>query len=264
MSNPKFTLLLLASLGFSTVIYANNNPATKLEVEELISAKIRELNIPSAVTVGEQTQGGIAIWVDGSGRSGTVAALENDVAFTGDVTLLPYNDTGTDPNDDNFNSRTSAYASAPMGSGYINTTSALYRGGYNDTREFTPPTGPDFGAGLAVQYMTNMAGEVGSENCTEGVPSGPSSCLGGWYIPNVGEFEVMFHALCGTTYALPTGTKYWTSTMQQDGNIPELKAGYFAATLPADCETGSISYTRTSSNLPASDGYAIRYIRQFG
>lgn len=112
-----------------------------------------------------------------------------------------------------------------------------------------------------MQYARNASG---GDDCDKtGATSGPRSCLGGWYVPNAGEFEAMFHALCGTGYELPTDTKYWTSTFQQEAGLSPV-AAYFAVTLPADCATGDLTYERTSSAEPANNGYAIRYIRQFG
>lgn len=95
MLNPWMKGLLIVMLSFSSIAFANNlNPLTAKALNELLNAKIEELEIPPAITVGQQKEGGIVIWGGGSGRSGIVAALENDPLFTGSISYFPYDEAG--------------------------------------------------------------------------------------------------------------------------------------------------------------------------
>lgn len=148
-----------------------------------------------------------------------------------------------------------AYSEHGMGGGYQNTVATLGVGGATGV-------GPHYLVSEAVQYVANTAGEVGTSNCDSGVTSGHRACLGGWYVPNLAEFYTMFNALCGTTYELTSGTvKYWTSTYAEVNN-----GSVIAVNIPTDhhCNIANLVTTEQDPTQALSDGFTVRYIRQFG
>ncbi|MCH9756320.1 MAG: hypothetical protein K0U37_03890 [Gammaproteobacteria bacterium] len=247
MLNKNLGYLCVACLEFFAAgSYANDtnrNPASIEKVIQLIDAKLAALDIQSSNTVGQQTQGGVVVWLDQSKRAGIVAALEDDPDFIDANKYFP------------APQRLGAYSEYGMGGGYQNTVATLAVAGVNDF-------GSSYGAGRAALFVTNAAGESTTANCTVGVTSGSNACLGGWHVPNVGEFLAMFVALCNTSYALTTGSmKYWTST--SDASQPD---NVFAVNVPSNhnCDVSNLTITSEAPNQEASTGFVIRYIRGFG
>jgi len=239
-------LFLLLSLGASVTSFAtNNNPASIQTAIDILNERADKLGVQPVIRLGQQSEGGVVIWVNQSSRSGIVAALQNDADFeANNMVFFPVN-----------TAHFGSYSQDALGGGYQNTLQFAPLAG-NESMKLTD----DFAGKQALLYVTNESGEVGTANCDEGVSYGTRSCLGGWYIPNVNEFKTMFNTLCGSGYELPSNRTYWTSSYPLSNN-----QRIYAINVPTNhsCDVSNLTISEEDPTKTASHGYAIRYIRQF-
>jgi len=250
MFNIKNSCWLLALIALSEAGYTNeNSPVSVKKINQLITQHFEVLDIPPAVSVGQQKEGGIVVWLGSSKRSGIVAALQN---YTSESSRLVI---------DGRNLLYS-YSASGMGGGFQNDAIITAAQG-------TIGSGPYVLINYANAYSTTPEGEditppINNKNditCSE-------TCLGGWYIPNLGEFKVMFKSLCETPYALDSGEfegnkiYYWTSTQSLTGQ-GLIKVVHIPANHNCDISQLEVSDIEQDYTLPTGTSRA-RFVRQFG
>lgn len=149
-----------------------------------------------------------------------------------------------------------------MGGGYQNTAIILAVSG-------SAGIGPFYSASFANNHATTYDGQNVSPSLNLRTPQTcGDNCLGGWYIPNLGELKVMYKVLCDTPYALDSGQTngvdiiYLTSTYSQTQN------GYIKVVhIPANssCDINNLVVSEIPQQTLNTDlNQRLRFARQFG